>query len=239
MNSPAQAECPVNLLQRAMSNHLSCLDDSDAGAELGQFVKDMARDDDRLSHPLQFLEEFAHLDAGARIESAGWFVEQKQIGVMQEYARQPKALFHSGREAVDGGVGLFIQIGKRKDITHDTGAAGRIELIGSGEEMKILVRSEIVIDPEEVGHVANLSTNELRCMANIQARDAGATAGRFLQRSENLDGRGLARPIRSDESEHLSAGYGEAQVSHGLRLPIVHTEILNGNERDVGHGERR
>ena len=97
----------------------------------------MAGDEDGFAHRLQLLEQFAHLNAGARVEAARRFVEQEEIGIMQEDAGEAEALFHAAGKAINGSVGLFREVGEREDIAHDGFAAARLDSIGGGEEMQI------------------------------------------------------------------------------------------------------
>ena len=58
----------------------------------------------------EFLEQFAHLDAGARVEAAGRLVEQQHLRVVQQHAGQAEPLRHAARQARDQGVALVAEV---------------------------------------------------------------------------------------------------------------------------------
>ena len=105
--------------KRAVRDHLPGLDDADVGAELRQLVQDVRRDDDRLPHRLQFLQQLAHLDARPRIEPAGRLIEQQQVGIVQKHAREPEPLLHPARKPIDRRVLLSRQIRQRQHIVDE------------------------------------------------------------------------------------------------------------------------
>src|SRR5688500_3365612 len=104
-----------------MSDHLTGLDDSYACAELRQFVENVARDDNGLTHRLEFLEQLAHLDPRTRIEAACWFVEKEQVRIMQEYPGKTKTLLHTARESIHGCFRFLSQVSQREDIADNAG----------------------------------------------------------------------------------------------------------------------
>ena len=85
------------------------LDDADPRTELRQFVQNVAGDEDRLPHPLQCLEQFADLDSRPRVETGGRFVQQQQIGIVQQHAGQCEPLFHAARQPSTGASRLSVR----------------------------------------------------------------------------------------------------------------------------------
>jgi hypothetical protein len=51
--------------------------------------------------------------------------------------------------------------------------------------------------------------------------DPGGTRGRVRQGAQDLDGGGLARPVRAEEAEGLSGGDLEVDAAHGLDLAVA------------------
>src|SRR3954452_12792298 len=59
----------------AVENELAAFDNADLIANVRQLRKDVAGNEDRFSHLAKLLEKAAHLDAGARIETARRFIQ--------------------------------------------------------------------------------------------------------------------------------------------------------------------
>ena len=58
----------------------------------------------------ELLDEFAHLDAGPRVEAAGRLVEQQHLRLVQQHAGQAEALRHAAAEARHQRVALVAQV---------------------------------------------------------------------------------------------------------------------------------
>ena len=86
---------PHDLVDGAGEQQDAALDDADHVAQLRQLVKDVAGDDDRLTHPLELLEQLTNLDAGAGIETGGGLVHQQHLGIVQQDASNAEALLHA------------------------------------------------------------------------------------------------------------------------------------------------
>ena len=81
------------------------------------------RDQDRLAHVAQLLEQLAHLDAGPRVEAAGRLVEQQHLRVVQQHAGQAEPLRHAARQARDQGVALVAEVDQLEHLVAASCAA--------------------------------------------------------------------------------------------------------------------
>ena len=231
VNRAAQAQRAIDVLKRPARHHLPRLDDADARAELAEFMEDVAGNQDRFSHRLQFLEQLAHLDAGAGIEAARRFVEQQQLGIVQEHARQAEALLHPARERIDRRIGFLRQVGEREHVAHDGLAPRGFDGVGGGEEMQVFSRGQVVIHAEEIRHVADLPAHALRIACDVDPRDRHQAARGLEQRREDFDRRGFPRAVRPDEAEDFPARNAERKPAHGARVAVGDVEIFHGDER--------
>jgi len=80
------------------------------GADLRQFVQDVARDEDGLAHVFEFFEEFTYFDACARVETARRLVQKQQLRVVQKHAGQSQPLLHPAREGIHRRVPLLREV---------------------------------------------------------------------------------------------------------------------------------
>ena len=75
--------------------------------------------------------------------------------------------------------------------------------------MQILRYGQILIDAERIRDIADVSADFLRRLHYPDAQDAHRARGRFQERRQHLDRRGLARAVGPDEAEDLSGRDGE------------------------------
>ena len=113
------------------------------------------RDHDRLAHLPQLLEQFAHLDAGPRVEAAGRLVEQQHLRLVQQHAGQAEPLRHAARQARDQGVALVAEVDQLEHLLALLAPVRPLDAVGGGEELQVLDHLHVVVDAEEVGHVAD------------------------------------------------------------------------------------
>src|SRR5205823_6568850 len=140
---------------RAGVEELAALDDADAGAHLAQLGQDVGADHEELAHAGQLGEEAAHLDAGAGVQAAGGLVEQEDLGVVDEHAGDAQALLHAAGEGVNEGGFFFGEVGELEDLVDDLAPSLPGDLEGGGEELEVLIHRQVVVDAEEVGHIAD------------------------------------------------------------------------------------
>lgn len=138
---------------RSGQMRVPAFDDGDAVAERLQLAEDVGGDDDRLPHPLQFLEDGHHLDLSrARIEAAGGFVEEQELGVMDENASKAEALLHAPAERTDQGTPLLREPDQFQDIGQiGFVALGRRDAVAGTEEVEVLGDFHVLEDPKKSG----------------------------------------------------------------------------------------
>src|SRR5205814_1843347 len=108
-NDAAGGHLVAHALHRLGVIQFALLDDGDAIADGFQLAEDVRTDDDGFAQALQFTQDFHHLDARARVESARRLVEQQQLRVVNEHARQTEALLHAAAQRADERPFLFAQ----------------------------------------------------------------------------------------------------------------------------------
>jgi len=112
-------------------------------------------DEDRLAQPAELLEDLHQLDPGARVETGCRLVQQQQLRVVDQHARQGHALLHPARQALDQIVLAAGHVGQRQHIGDRAVARGQTQAVGRREEVEVLVNGHQPIGTEVVGHVAD------------------------------------------------------------------------------------
>src|SRR5688572_12595338 len=89
------------VLDRTEHDEPSAFNDAELVTEFAKLAQDVTRHDDRLTQPLKIQNQFANLDAGARVEAAGRLIKQQNGWIVHEHARESESLLHAARQAVD------------------------------------------------------------------------------------------------------------------------------------------
>ena len=203
----------------------------------------MAAENHRFAAARERENQVLHLAATDGIEARSGFVQNHEVGVVDQRLRESDAALHALREFADDArlhlteadhfeelfvAKFFIRGGKPKE---------------AAEKIERLLRVEIAVEIRFLGQIADahLGAN----MARRTAENLNVAAGRIEQTEEQLDGGGLAGTIRPEESEDLAAADIEIHVVHGAGLGAA-PEILenlreatNGNDHVVGVGADR
>src|SRR5438105_2241960 len=77
------------------------------------------------------------------------------------------------------------------------------------EEIEVFADAHVVVRAKDVGHVADEALDLPRLGNTVHPRNFGFSTRRSCQTDQDLDGRGLARSIRTDKSKDLSALHGQ------------------------------
>src|SRR5690349_6347812 len=102
---------------------------------------------------------------------------------------------------------------------------------------KVLAARQLIIKADFLGRVADAAADGVCVAVNIQTEDARLAARPVQKRDEYFDGRGLARSIRSKETEELAALHLQAHAMHGPRpIRIDLGEITHIDNWLVVHG---
>ncbi len=199
----------------------------------------MRGDDDRLPHALQLFEQLLDLDARAGIQTRGGLVQEEHLGVMNERFRQAEALLHAARQFLDVGISLLGEIRQLQHILDDVVTALLRDLVGSSEKVEVLPHFDVVVDAEEVRHVADDGADRLGLADDVEAGD-GRRSGRGAQEGgEHLDRRRLPGAVGADEAEDIPLFQVEAEVIHRDQCLILLAQLLDCDQQATSHESRR
>ncbi len=113
------------------------------------------------------------------------------------------------------------EIDERKNVVDDLGARLSADLVGRGKELEVLAHREVVVETEEIRHVSHRAPDVLGPGVDGITRHARDSGGRPQERREDLDGRRLARAVRTDETEDVAPV--DLQIQVGERDPVAIT----------------
>ncbi len=94
-------------------------------------------------------------------------------------------------------------------------AAGRGNPVEAGRVGEVRPPGQAVVEADAVGEVADASLDGQRVAGRVDADHPGRAPGRLGQSQEHEDGRGLARPVRTQEAVDLAGADLEREVTDG------------------------
>jgi hypothetical protein len=197
---------------------------------------------------VQAAHERGDLLALADAHPGDGLVEQHQLGLHRERARDLDALADAEREDADGVAGMVGKPCEREGLQRRGSmqallATGRAEPHAAAQrprphqmvapDQHVLERRQV---PEETEILEGAGEADAREAPSAQAEQVGAleahaARGRLIHAREDVEERGLARPVGTDHGEQLAARDVEAHVRERGDVPEA--------QRQVAHLEHR
>ena len=216
---PAADLCQ-QVLHIATGQQAAVFDDADPIADVRQLRKDVAGDEDRLAQTLQPLQQSAHLDPRPRIETAGRFVEEQHLRVVQQHAGEAQSLGHAAGKTGHQFVPLEGEIHQLERPLRHASPLGPVDPIGGREELQVFDHPHVVVDAENVGHVADRPTDLAGMRVDRVAADVGLSPCRGEERGEDADRGRLSGAVGPDEAEKIPLFKFQVERLEGVEVAI-------------------
>ena len=184
-------------MPRAMTLPWSMIASSVAQA-LG-FVHVVRRQQDRPARLLELLDEVPQLPPRLRVEPGGRLVEEQQIGIADERARERQALFLSARQRDDARVALLLELHQRDDLVRR-----RAPLEEAAEQAQRLADRQLVGELRLLQLDAQPLAQRLRIGRPAEPEHLDVARVGLRQPFADLDRRGLAGAVRTEQAEALA-----------------------------------
>jgi hypothetical protein len=182
--------------------------------------------EDRLAHRPELFQERADLDAGAGVEARGGLVEQEDLRVVEQDPGQAEPLGHPAREAGDQRIALVGQVDQLEHLLADLLPRRALDPVGGGEEFEVLDHLHVVVDAEEVGHVADRPADVLGRGVDRVAADGRLAPGRVQERGEDAHGRRLARAVGADEAVDVPLLQAQVEAVQGVQVAVHLRQVV-------------
>ena len=206
-------EVLLQVRRRAVGDDLPVEDEGEAVALLG--LVHVVRGDQHRHAALgdDLVDEVPEQPAPARIDAAGGFVEEQQLGLVQQRGGQRDPLPLARREP----GGELAQPLREAQAVGEFGDArlqrGVAEPVDGPEEAEVLLDREVGVERELLAHVAEPPLPRLGVAHDVETAEPLHRPGRGRQQpGQHADRRGLARPVRAEEAEHAAARQVEADL---------------------------
>ena len=150
---------------------------------------------------------------------------------MQEDTREAEPLGHPAREAGDEGVALVGQVDEFEHFLADLLPCGAFDPVGGGEEFEVFDDLHVVINTEEVGHVADGAADVLGTGVDRVAANGCLAPGRVQERGEDPHRRRLARAVRADEAVDVPLLKSQVQPVEGVEVAVHLGQVVGLDHR--------
>jgi hypothetical protein len=140
-----------------------------------------------------------------RVEADRRLVEEDDLGVVEEPARDVQTLLHAARVA----LGALVLAALEADQFEELFDARLLDLRGHAVELcevaQVVVAREPFVDAALAAEdVADALPDLARVLDDVVAEDAGVPRGRDQERDQHLDRRRLAGAVRPEQAEKLA-----------------------------------
>jgi predicted ATPase/DNA-binding SARP family transcriptional activator len=211
----------------ALREHPTVFEDDHAVAQPLGFCEVVgAQDHGPVPAGSQAGDEVADLPRSHGVQGGGRFVEEEDIGVVEQDPRQRQALPHPRGEAARTLVGPTAELEAAEECV-DAGletCAGEGEQVGG--EAQVVPGGEAVVDRGVGGEHTQAPTHLRTVGVGVEAVDADPACGRGEQARHEADRRGLACTVVTEQAEHLAATDRQLQ-------PVERSHLTEGPRHAV------
>ena len=216
----------LDLVERTLVHDLALVDHDDPAAEFLDVVEVVRRQDDRgMEGPVHVSDGVAHLLLGDDVEADRRFVEEEDLGVVEERGGDVGAHPLSERERadrrLDEGVDLEDVVEERHPLLE----------VGVGDVVDLLQDREAFVEREVPPELGALTEDDADVegvpdpfLVGDDAVDDDRPGGRREDPGEHLDGRRLAGAVRADVADDLAFPDREGDAVDGLRDHFLRIE---------------
>ena len=223
-------EPTLDVADRALRQDPAAIDDRHARAQLLELGQDVAADEDRLAERPELAQEFAQLDASARVQAGGRLVEEQDLRVVDQGVRQAQPLLHAARERLDVVVAAIGEVDELQEVADRPASLRGRQAVAASEEVQVLPDLHVVVDPEHVRHEPEDAPDLVGVPRHGPAGDLGDARRRLQERGQDPERRGLAGAVRPDETEDLALLDVEVHAGDGHRRRVALDESLGPDD---------
>lgn len=185
----------------------------------------------------QFLNEVSRFTNLCRVQADGWFVEDQNLGVMEQGIGEADALLHALGQLVDRPVDEVSQPAEFCDAFDGGLAGGAIEPTDLSAKYEVLADSALHVQRRAFREVSDDASDRHRIGENIMSADRRSTGTRRHVTRQDADGCRLSGAVGAEDADDLAFPDGEGDAVHSASVAVVFREILDVDH--VGLGPHR
>ena len=195
-------------------------DDDGACAHLVDLLQDVGGNDDQLVLA-ELVDQAPHLVLLIRIETVGRFIQYQHLRVVNQRLRQSDAAAKALRQRLDD---LMDHRSQAQPIDDD-GAPLTPAFAGQsahvGDEIQELGGGHFTVARGALREISHAGLGGHGRSLDVVSADGHLSGGRGDEARDHAHGRGFARAIGAQESQHFSRRYAEGQVIDGQLVAVA------------------
>ena len=183
------------------------------------------------------LDQLPELAAGKRVHPGGRFIQNQQVGVMDQGTAEPKFLLHATGQLASRSIAKGSQAGTVQQIVNACRANAPVLIKQPGKKVDVLRHRQghVQVAPQSLGHVGDTRAHlaakaRLLKVALEQADSARLDLAHTGQQAEQG---GLADAVRPDQADHAAG-----RQCQGGGFQRGHVAIAVADTIQVGHSVR-
>ena len=169
----------------------------------------------------QFADERADLADLVRVEAGRRFVEDDDVGFVDDRLRDADALLVALRQRADESVAHVDEaaaVAGPDDGGGDIRTRHAVQLRGDGQ---VFVDREVAVERRRLGQVTDAGLRGRRLFEEVDAADPDLARRRREVAGQHLHRRGLAGAVRAEKAQDFAAGEGQRHVAHGAAGTVI------------------
>ena len=193
---------------------------------------------------VQLVEDLPQGEAALRVEAGGRLVEEQDVRIVRDAARDHQTLGHAARERVDAGRGAVGQTELLQQFRRPRPRLPPVHPEVPAVVVEVLPYGEAAVERVGLGDDADRLLGQGRFAGHVHATDAGPARRRHHAGREHADCGRLAGAVGAEQAEDLARGDGQVESvdrlhAAGIRLrePLRLDDILE--VAGDGHSIRR
>lgn len=211
--------CDRQLINRALAGDLAGNKDRDAVAHHFEFAEEVAVDEDGFALIAEVGQDVADVAAADGVDAIGGFVEEDEVGVVDEGLGEADALHH----AFGVGANFAISIGGHADGIEKFARAAlagfAIDAGESGKEFQSLAAGQVAGEAVVFGEVADVAEGGF--VADGVIEEGAFGAGGADDGHHDFDESGFARAVGAEEAEDFAAADAHFDAAECLHFATI------------------
>ena len=224
--SARRAHASGQRLGRVRGGDAPPVDDEHPAASHFDFGQDVGREQDGVAFAEVF-DQLADLPDLVRVEADGRFVEDEQVGVVQEGIGQAHALAVAFGQRADQ---FPLHIAQSAEFLHgiDALAVGAApDAFERGPVFEVFLHAHLRVKRDVFRHVTDAGTHLARLAGHVETGHAGPPAGGRQVTGQDPHGRALARAVGPEETDNFPLLDGEIEIADGCDAGVFFGQSCN------------
>ena len=211
-------------------------EDADPVAHRLDLREQVARQEDRqavvAAERLEQLEDLLDAD---RVDRGRRFVEDQDVGVLDECVGDPEPLAHAARVRPDLVAAAIREADLAEDLVDRLLRGLAVQPVEARGVAQVRAAGHVVVEADGIGQVADPAFDLARIARRVEPDDTGLALGRFGQPEQHEDRGRLAGAVLPEQPEDLAAAHLEVEAVDRRELAV----LLGQTPRHQRRGRRR